>query len=239
MNKKHVILFLLISITMGVISYVILDNLYIALGVFVFYALFSLIFICPLFKKYDQLSNKYKECYQFENNLVLALSIKKYLEPALESAVTSMSSEFVEFYNSFEQMSAKEKLEYLSTYFDFSEYQMFLQTLNTWDEKGGDILQMSKYLTSNLKANDERISQFEQLNKKKYYEIAVLWTLCFLMMVFVKYCLKDFYSQIKTKPTYIITFVVICAFALLTTFLLVYKSTQFIVRRFQKDEKTI
>ena len=239
MNKKHVILFLLISITVGVISYVALDNLYIALGVFVFYALFSLIFICPLFKKYDQLSSKYKECYQFENNLVLALSVKKYLEPALESAATSMSSEFVEFYNSLGQMSAKEKLEYLSTYFDFLEYQMFLQTLNTWDEKGGDILQMSKYLTSNFKANDERISQFEQLNKKKYYEIAVLWMLCFLMMVFVKYCLKDFYSQIKTKPTFIITFVVICAFALLTTFLLVYKSTQSMVRRFQKDEKTI
>ena len=221
MNKKHVIIFLLFSLTVGVISYVILDNLYIALGVFVFYALFSLVFICPLFKKYNQLINKYKECYRFENSLILALSSKKFLEPALESTVSTMPNEFVEFYNSLGQMSAKEKLEYLSTYFDFSEYQMLLQTLNSWDEKGGDILLVSKYLTSNFKTCDECISQFEQLKKKKYYEIAALWTLCFLMMVFVKYCLKDFYSQIKTKPTFVITYVFICAFALLTMFLLV------------------
>ena len=239
MNKKHLILFLLISLTIGVISYVVLDNLYIALGVFVVYALFSILLICPMFKKYDQLSGKYKECYQFENNLVVALSTKKFLEPALESAVSTMPSEFVEFYNSLGQMSGKEKLEYLSTYFDFAEYQMFLQVVNTWDEIGGDIVQMSKYVTSNFKANDECIAQFEQLNKKKYYEIAVLWTLCFLMLVFVKYCLKDFYSQIKGKPTFVIAFIVLCAFALLTTFLLVYRNTQFMVRRFQKDEKTI
>ena len=239
MNKKHVILFLLISLTVGVFSYIILDNLYITLGVFGVYAIFSLFLICPLFKKYDQQISRYKECYQFENNFIIALSIKKSLPLALESAVNSMPEDFVELYNSLGNISDKEKLEYLSTYFGFVEYQMFLKVVHYWDEKGGDILQLSKYLTSNFKTNDECLTKFEHLNRKKYYEIAVLWTLCFLMMVLVKYCLKDFYSQIKSKPAFIITFVIVCLFALLTSFLLVWKSTQSLIRRYQKDEKAI
>ena len=239
MSKKYILLFLLISLIMGVLTYIVLDNLYIALGVFGFYAIFSLFLICPMFKKYDQQIKKYKECYQFENNFIIALSIKQSISQALESAVCSMPEEFVEQYNSLGNMSDKEKLEYLSTYFGFVDYQMFLQVVNIWEEKGGDILLMSKYLTSNLKNNDECMEKFDRLNRKKYYEIAVLWVLCFAILVFVKYCLKDFYSQIKGKVSFVVSFAVLCLFALLSIFLLVWRGTQFMVRRYQKDEKVI
>ena len=62
---------------MGVISYIILENIFVALGVFVVYAVLSVLLISPMFKKYDQLFKKYKECNQFENSLLIALSIKK------------------------------------------------------------------------------------------------------------------------------------------------------------------
>ena len=239
MNKKYILLFLFISLVMGVISYIILENIFVALGVFVVYAVLSVLLISPMFKKYDQLLKKYKECYQFENSLLIALSIKKSISSALESAVSSMPEEFVEQYNSLGHMSDKEKLEYLATYFDFADYQMFLQIVNSWDVNDGDVLIVSKYLTSNLKTNDECLAKCDELNKKKYYETAVLWVLSFSILLFVKFCLKDFYSQIKGKLTFIISFVALCLFALFSILLLAYKSTRFMIRRYQTDEKVI
>ena len=239
MNKKYILLFLLISLTMGVITYIVLDNLYIALGVFAFYAIFTVFLIYPMFKKYDQQIRRYKECYQFENNFLIALSVKQSISQALESTVNSMPEDFVEQYNSLGNMSDKEKLEYLSTYFSFVDYQMFLEVVNFWEEKGGDVLLLSKYLTSTLKNNEECMDKFDKLNRKKYYETAVLWVLCFMILVFVKYCLKDFYSQIKGRVSFVVSFAVLCLFALLSVFLLVWRGTQFMVRRYQKDEKVI
>ena len=150
-----------------------------------------------------------------------------------------MPEEFVEQYNSLGHMSDKEKLEYLATYFDFADYQMFLQIVNSWDVNDSDVLIASKYLTSNLKTNDECLTKCDELNKKKYYETAVLWVLCFSILLFVKFCLKDFYSQIKGKLTFIISFVALCLFALFSILLLAYKSTRFMIRRYQTDEKVI
>lgn len=239
MNKKSIFIFLLISLIIGVISYIVLDNVFIALGVFVFYVIFSVFLICPMLKKYDLQIKRHKECYQFENSFIIALSIKQSISLALESTLTSMSEEFMEQYNSLGNMSDKEKLEYLSTYFDSVDYQVFLEVINSWTEKGGDALLMSKYLTSNLRNSEDSIEKYDQLNRKKYSEFAVLWSLCFLILVFMKYCLKDFYSQIKGKTTFIVSFIVLCLFALLSIFLLVWRGTQFLVRRYQKDEKVI
>ena len=224
---------------MGVVSYIVLENIFVAVGVFSVYAILSVFLISPMFKKYDQFLKKYKECYQFENNFLIALSVKKSLSSALESAVSTMPEDFVEQFNSLGQMSDKEKLEYLSTYFDFVDYHVFLQIVSSWEDNDGDVLTLNKYLTSNLKSNDDCLTKFDELNKKKYYETAVLWVLSFSILLFVKFCLKDFYSQIKGKLSFIISYVVLCLFALFSIFLLVYKSTRFMVRRYQNNEKVI
>ena len=239
MNKKYVLLFLLISLVVGVISYVVLENIFIALGVFVVYLVFSFTLIYSTLKKHDQFIKKYKDCLKFENNFIFALSIKRSIELALDSAVNSMSEDFIEQYNSLGKITCEEKLDYMSNYFCSADFQMFLYVIKSWNERGGNIIEMSKYLTSNLRNVEESILKYENLAKKKYYEIAILWTLVFLIPVLLKYCLKDFYSQIKGEIIFIISFSLLCMFALFSIILMIYKCTKTNYGRYQKDEKIV
>ena len=150
-----------------------------------------------------------------------------------------MPSEFIDQYNSIEQTSEHDRLDYLSTYFTFYDYQLFLQIIFLWEEQGGDIIAMSKYLTSEIRNNEEYISKCEVLNKRKYVEIAILWTLSLAILVFLRFALKDFYTKIKTQLLFIISVTVIELFILFSIYLLIKKGTLLAIKGYQNNEKII
>ena len=144
MNNR-IFVFLFISLVVGVISFVALENIFISIAILVIYLAVSILLINPKIQKYEILKMRYHECYHFINNFIISLSIKKSIPGALETTVGSMPSEFVDLYNGLEKMSDSQKLDYLSSYFNFYDYSLFLQVIAIWQEEGGDIISMSKY----------------------------------------------------------------------------------------------
>ena len=187
MNKSHFLFFLLISIVVCVSVFIALENIFILLGILLLYMAVSLFILMPMLKKHEIKLTRFHECYHFINNFIISLSIKKSISGALETTVNSMPSEFIDQYNSLENMSDNEKLNYLSTYFIFNVYQLFLQILAVWQDEGGDIIAMSKYLTSEIRNNEEYLSKCETLTKRKYFEIGVLWMLCLAILIFLRF----------------------------------------------------
>ena len=72
MNKKHLFLFITISLVVAVISYIVLENIFVSLGILALYLLISVLILIPLLKKYDSTMMKYHECYHFENNFIIS-----------------------------------------------------------------------------------------------------------------------------------------------------------------------
>ena len=239
MNKKYIPIFIAISLIVGLVSFIVLENVFIAIGIILIYLFVTLFVFVPLLKKYDLKICKYHECYHFINNFIISLSIKKSILGALETTINSMPSEFIDQYNSIEQTSEHDRLDYLSTYFTFYDYQLFLQIIFLWEEQGGDIIAMSKYLTSEIRNNEEYISKCEVLNKRKYVEIAILWTLSLAILVFLRFALKDFYAKIKTQLLFIISVTVIELFILFSIYLLIKKGTLLAIKGYQNNEKVI
>lgn len=236
MNNK-ITLFLIISLIVASISYVALENIFIAVAVFVIYLAVCFLMIVPRFKNYELIKNRYHECYHFINNFIITLSIKKSITGALETTVYSMPSTFVDLYNGIDNLSENEKLEYLSTYFQFYDYSLFLQIINIWQEEGGDILSMSKYLIGNIRHNEEYISQVDTLAKRKYVEIAILWTISLAIVVILRFALSEFYGKVKGQLLYIVSISMVFAFVLLTIYLLVYKGTSLNLKGNANHEK--
>ena len=224
MKNYHVVL-LIITLGVAVISYIALENIFIALGVLVIYLLVSFLLVAPLFKKYDITKNRFHECYHFINNFIISLSIKKSITGALETATGSMPSEFVDLYQSLENMSEDEKLNYLSTYFTFHDYQLFLQVISLWEDEGGDIIEMSKYLISNVRNNEEYISYTDTIAKRKYVEIGILWTISLAIIAVLRFALNDFYEQIKTQVIFIVPISLIFLFVLVSIYWMSKKGT--------------
>ena len=239
MNKKYILLFLIISLVIGGVTYIVLENIYAAIGLFAAYLLVSFLILVPMLKKYEKTVMKYHECYHFENNFIISLSIKKSISGALETTVNSMPSEFVEQFDALENLNDKEKLDYLSSYFNFYDYQLFLQILNLWEDQGGDIIAMSKYLTQELRNNEEYLSKCEVASKRKYFEIAILWMLSLAILVFLRFALKDFYMKVKTLLVFIISVVVLNVFILFSIYLLIRKGTKLSIKGGHIDEKNI
>ena len=122
-------------------------------------------------------------------------------------------------------MSENEKLDYLSSYFEFYDYALFLQVINIWQEQGGDIIAMSKYLIGNVRHNEEYISKSESITKRKYMEIGILWMISLAIVVILRFALTEFYDKVKGQLLYIIAMSMVFVFALFTIYMLVNKGT--------------
>ncbi len=235
--KGNMIVFTLISIFAGVTCYIATENIFIAIGEFVVFLTVSIFLLSPKIKKYSVEKNKFRECYHFINNFIISLSIKKSIAGALETTSSSMNPEFLEMYGSLENMSENEKLDYLASYFSFHDYYLFLQIINLWQEQGGDIIAMSKYLSNNLRNNEEYLTKVDGITKRKYYEIGVLWIITLAIIIFLRFALKDFYLKIKTQVVFLIAMSTIILFALLTMYLLVSRGTHLDLKGNRQDEK--
>ena len=236
MNNKSVIL-ILVSLIVGIVAFVALNNIFIALGVVAIYIVVSMFVLIPLLNQYDLKSKKYHECYHFINNFVIALSIKKSIRGALESTVSSMPNDFIEIYEGTENMDDGEKLSYFSTYFPFYSYRLFLQIIDFWVEEGGDILAMSKFLIDDIRNGEEYVSKSHSLFIKKAVEISTLWGFCLLIIIVLKYALKDFYDRIQGQIFFIISISLTFLFLLFTIYLLVVRGTSLKLKGVSHNEK--
>ena len=236
MNNK-IFIFLFISLLAGVVAFVALENIFISAGVFLLYVLVTILFVVPRLNKYDFVKNRYHECYHFINNFIISLSIKKSISGALETTVGSMNPEFVDLFNGLDIISDNEKLDYLSSYFEFYDYSLFLQVINIWQEEGGDIISMSKYLIGNIRHNEEYISQVDTLAKRKYIEIGILWTISLSILVVLRFALNDFYDRVKGQILFLTTISMVFAFALLTIYLIVCRGTSLKLKGNASHEK--
>ncbi len=236
MSNKY-ILFFILSIISGAVTYIAIDNIFIALGVVAIYVVVSMLIFVPLLKKHEIKVKRFHECYHFVNNFIIALSIKKSIKGSLESTVASMPNEFIDIYNGLENMSDDDRLHYLSSYFPFSVYRLFLQIISIWEEEGGDILQMSKYLITETRNNEEYISKADTMSRHKYVEISVLWAFCVVIVVVLRFALKDFYVYIKQQLIFMISVIGLMLFILVTIYLLIQKGTNLKIKGADINEK--
>ncbi len=238
MNSSLIIL-IFVSLVVGVASYVALNNIFITIGIIAVYLLVSILLFVPQIKRYQIKVRKFHECYHFINNFVISLSIKKSIAGSLESTVNSMPNEFIEIYEGLENMNDKEKLQYFSTYFSFYVYQLFLQIVDLWEESGGDILVMSKFLINEVRHNEEYISKCETIISHKYTEIGILWLFCIAIVVILRFSLNDFYLKIQSQPFYIIAISCLFLFILINIYLLIQKGIKLQIRGYNENEKKL
>ena len=240
MKNKLYIIFILISLVMAAASYLATDNYFMLGGVFVIYIALSLLFYIPRLVNFEGQCQRFHECYHFISNFIISLSIKKAINAAFENVVLSMDKEFQEMMDRLETMGVKEKIKYLGdSYFPFYVYSLFLQIIDLYEEEGGDILEMSKYLLQEARNNEEYISTCRNLARHKYVEISWLWAATLLIIVLLRFTLKDFYISIKNQPFFLISLGAIFAFIAFSIFLLIKRGTDAKLKGYQHHEKVI
>ena len=225
--SKKIPIFLLIAMAVAFITYISTSHLLLSLGILLIYIIVGVFFLTPKLDRYDKTIKRFHSCYHFINNFIISLSIKKAIKPSFENAQFSMDNEFQETMNEIDEMNEQEKIKYLGeNYYRFHVYDLFQQIMSIYEEEGGDILEMSKYLLQECRNEENYLIQTSSIAKKKYAEVAVLWIITLAILLILRFVLKDFYNSIKNQMIYLVGVSLVMLFALASIYLLIDRGTK-------------
>lgn len=231
------IIFIILSILFGGITYLVTTNIYFALGVLLISVLYFVFLAYPKIKKSINKRTRFHECYHFVNTYIVSLSIKGSIKAAYEDTSNTMSESFSKINESIIDLNEEEKLNYLSSVYPFHIYSLFLNIINLWIEEGGDILKMSTELINETRNVEDYLLACERMSKKKYVEFVILWTISLGILIFLKFALKEFYKDLSGAIFFPISVSAIFIFILFSIELLLLVTTNYDLKGWSDNEK--
>lgn len=225
MMSSFLLISIVISVVIGIITFLASNNYIIAVIALVIYLLYFLIFARKIFNKYQTKIVRFYECYHFINTFIVSLSIKSSLSSAYETAILTIYKEHVKELETIDSFEINDWLNHLNKYFKFHIFSLFIDLININEEQGGNILEQSKYLLEELRLNEEYISEGTLISKRKMTEFAILWVLTYVIMVFMRFALSSFFQNISKQLFFIIGILLIDVFCLLSIHFAIIKYT--------------
>lgn len=202
MGNKCILLGIILGGIFGLICYIACNNIYASLFVLIITILEFAIIIRKRFCNHERKMNRFHESYHFINNFIVSLSVKGSIKASLENAILGGSESFKDEIECIHKLSDMEKLLYLKKYFHFHTYQLFIDILLLWIDEGGDILEMTGYLTNLLRNDEEYVSYAKQENSKVLSEFSILWMFSLAILFSLRFVLNEFYSSILKQTLY-------------------------------------
>ena len=206
----------LFCLIIGAAAYFAAENLFLGIGVFAAFAIVLIGLVYPMFLEFAKRSRREHECYRFTNSFIITLSVCQSLDKALDTAMESADPELNQFVANIESMTAREKLEYLDSFFEMPTYRMFLSLLDIYIEQGGDIVKISAELMQEFTRIEETRIAFSGVSRKNAIQFAVLWLISMAIVVFLRVGLSNFYSYLSGSRTYLISLIAYFAFFLVS-----------------------
>ena len=234
---NFLLLGVLVSFAFAGLIFIASENVISTISIFLISLLFFVLLIKRQIDKYQEKTRRYHQCYQFINSYLISLSIKGSLSAARESGYGTADKATREVIDSIKDLDEEEKLSYLSKYFKFDLYHLFVDTIKVWGEQGGDILTMSQYLINQVRLKEEYLLFCESVHRSKLIEFFVLWGITLTILTSLRFALSQFYTRIIHAMFFQIAVVVLFLFVLLSIYLMVMRITNVTLEGWKDDEK--
>ena len=234
---NFLLLGVLVSFAFAGLIFIASENIISTISIFLITLLFFVLLIKRQIDKYQEKTRRYHQCYQFINSYLISLSIKGSLSAARESSYGTADKGTREVIDSIKDLDEEEKLSYLSKYFKFDLYHLFVDTIKVWREQGGDILTMSQYLINKVRLKEEYLLFCESVHRSKLIEFFVLWGITLTILTSLRFALSQFYTKIIHAMFFQIAVVVLFLFVLLSIYLMVSRITNVTLEGWKDDEK--
>ena len=174
---NFIVLAIIVSFVFAGVTFIASQNIFSTIIIFVLFTMFFVLIARRQINKNEQKIHRYHQCFQFINSYLISLNVKGSLSSAMESGYETADEGTKEIIDSIKELSEQEKLSYLTKYFKFDLYHLFVDTISLWNEQGGDILKMSQHLVDQVRLKEEYLLTCESLNKSKTIEFVVLWAI--------------------------------------------------------------
>ena len=210
--KKVDTTFILLSLVISITGYISTNILYVSLAIFLVYLLYYFLLIRRKIKHYYDRINRIHSCYHFINSFTITLSVKESFEDAYTNGLRLEDKNIEEEISQIENMPIIDRIKYLRRYFNLGIYRMFVNVVSLYQEQGGNILNLSDGLLRECTRVEKSLSESVSIGNKHLVEFIILWFLSFLVLVFLRFSLAQFYFQMISSRMII---AMICGFYLL------------------------
>ncbi len=199
---SYLFLSLGLGFLLGALYFLLIEDLYMALGVgiatFGFYLALSL----TVFRKYASRRRKEHEDYRFIHSFTASLSTTGSLETAYESALEGAGEELAEIASGLVDRRIEERISYLGSYFKSDAYSMFLSLFELYMEQGGNFLEMASSLLGESARVEEEENRKEEAGRRTLREFCLLWGMACLIMLTLRFAMAGFYDELKGLASY-------------------------------------
>ena len=226
-----------VSIALSGVCFIASQNVFSTIIIFALSIVFFVLIAKRQIDKSQQKIHRYHQCFQFINSYLISLNVKGSLSSAMESSYETADEGTKEIIDSIKELSEQEKISYLSKYFKFDLYHLFVDMVSLWNEQGGDILAMSRHLVEQVRLKEEYLLTCESLNKSKTVEFVVLWAIALVILAALRFALSQFFDRISKTIVYQVAVIVVILFALLSIYILILRITNVNLEGWKDEEK--
>ena len=193
--KKIDLIFIISSLLISFSAYLATMQIFIPLGIFTIYILYYFLLIRKKIAQYLHKSEVVHSCYHFINSFLITISVKESLEEAYQNGLRVAPKSLLEETEEIENMTIMERINFLRSYFNLAIYKMFLNVINLHQEQGGNILTISDSLIRECTRVEKTLNESTAIGNRHLVEFAVLWLLSFFILIFLRFAISQFYSQ--------------------------------------------
>ena len=228
---------IIVSFVFAGVTFIASQNIFSSLIILAVYTAFFVLIARRQINKNEQKIHRYHQCFQFINSYLISLNVKGSLNAAMESSYETADEGTKEIIDSIKELSEQEKLSYLTKYFKFDLYHLFVDTVSLWSEQGGDILKMSHHLVDQVRLKEEYLLTCESLNKSKTVEFVVLWAIALVILAALRFALSQFFDRISKTIVYQVAVIMVILFALFSIYILILRITNVNLEGWKDEEK--
>ena len=234
---NYLVVGIIVSFVFAGVTFIASQNIFTSIFIFLINIAFFVLIVRRRMHKNQQKIHRYHQCFQFINSFIISLNVKGSVSAAIESGYETTDEETKELLDSIKDLNDDEKLDYLSKHFKFDLYRLFVDTVNLWNEQGGDILQMSQYLINQARLKEEYLINCETIHRQKTTEFVILWAISLAILAVLRFALSQFFDRIRNVIFYQIAVVVTVLFAILSIYILVLRVSNIQLEGWKDEEK--
>ena len=234
---NYLLVGIIVSFVLTGISFVSTQNIFLAIFIFLTSMMFFVFVVNRKIKRNQLRIHRYHQCFHFINSFIISLNVKGSMSAAIQSGYETTDEETKTIIDSIKELNEEEKIMYLCKFFKFDLYRLFVDTINLWNEEGGDILKMSQYLINQVRLKEQYLITCETIHRQKTIEFTVLWSISLAILVALRFALSQFFDRIRQTIIYQVAVTIILLFVLVSVYILLLRVCKLDLEGWKDDEK--
>ena len=234
---NYILVGIIVSFVLTGISFITTQNIFMTISIFLISNAFFVFVVTRKMKKNQLKIHRYHQCFHFINSFIISLNVKGSMSAAIQSGYETTDEDTKVLIDSIKELNEDEKIMYLSKHFKFDLYRLFVDTINLWNEEGGDILKMSQYLINQVRLKEQYLITCETIHRQKTIEFVVLWSISLAILAALRFALSQFFERIRQTVVYQVAVGAIILFVLVSIYILLMRVSKLDLEGWKDEEK--